>query len=59
MSARPQNVGIKAIEVYFPSQVCWSTSFEPCPVQHLQFTTGLMACPVCRPGGVGEVRWSE
>lgn len=22
MSARPQNVGIKAIEVYFPSQVC-------------------------------------
>lgn len=25
MSARPQNIGIKAIEVYFPSQVCWLT----------------------------------
>jgi len=22
MSARPQNIGIKAIEIYFPSQVC-------------------------------------
>ena len=22
MSARPQNIGIKAIEVYFPTQVC-------------------------------------
>lgn len=23
MSARPQNIGIKAIEVYFPRQVCF------------------------------------
>jgi len=22
MAARPQNIGIKAIEIYFPSQVC-------------------------------------
>jgi hypothetical protein len=22
MSSRPQNIGIKAIEIYFPSQVC-------------------------------------
>ena len=22
MASRPQNIGIKAIEIYFPSQVC-------------------------------------
>ena len=24
MSARPENIGIKAIEIYFPNQVCFS-----------------------------------
>lgn len=28
MAARPQNIGIKAIEVYFPSQVCLSLSLS-------------------------------
>ena len=26
MASRPRNVGIKAIEIYFPSQVCWCGS---------------------------------
>lgn len=29
MSARPENIGIKAIEIYFPNQVC--NPFEACP----------------------------
>jgi len=27
MSARPENIGIKAIEIYFPNQVC-----KLCPI---------------------------
>lgn len=28
MAARPQNVGIKAIEIYFPSQVCRNSAIR-------------------------------
>lgn len=31
MSARPQNIGIKAIEVYFPSQVSAADLSNCCP----------------------------
>lgn len=29
MSERPQNIGIKAIEIYFPSQVCLKLHTSP------------------------------
>jgi hypothetical protein len=29
MSERPQNIGIKAIEIYFPSQVCLKLHESP------------------------------
>ena len=29
MAARPQNIGIKAIELYFPSQVCCNRNHPP------------------------------
>lgn len=31
MAARPQNIGIKAIEIYFPSQVCLPLHLPLCP----------------------------
>lgn len=32
MAARPENIGIKAIEIYFPSQVrCAATLAARCP----------------------------
>lgn len=31
MASRPQNIGIKAIEIYFPSQVCCATCSAPLP----------------------------
>jgi len=34
MSARPQNIGIKAIEVYFPSQVCTPEFLHPMQLNH-------------------------
>lgn len=33
MSARPQNIGIKAIEVYFPSQVSVADVFQLLPLR--------------------------
>lgn len=45
MSARPQNIGIKAIEVYFPSQVCgvYFLFIAYNPICQEMLT----ACPVC------------
>jgi hypothetical protein len=42
MSSRPQNIGIKAIEIYFPSQVRFLSPFI-CPVAHYRWVLGF--CP--------------
>lgn len=50
MSARPQNIGIKAIEVYFPSQVC---------ILRMPLEMNVLIKTVCRPGWARKVRWRE
>lgn len=54
MPSRPQNIGIKAIEIYFPSQVrlypAW-TATKWC------LTEGIIA--VRRPSRTRKVRWSQ
>lgn len=52
MTARAQNIGIKAIEVYFPTQV----SDLGCFFKYLKLYTDV-SIAVCRPSRAREVRW--
>ena len=48
MAARPQNIGIKAIEIYFPSQVRFATLCHGCPVAGAQLALGTSGTsPAC------------
>jgi hydroxymethylglutaryl-CoA synthase len=46
MSSRPQNIGIKAIEIYFPNQVC-SAALLVHFLSQLQTAEALIVYPQC------------
>jgi hypothetical protein len=56
MAARPQNIGIKAIELYFPSQVSMHILL---PLRNMRIASlknpVLIVHPVCRPARTREV----
>ena len=62
MASRPQNIGIKAIEIYFPSQVCVYAApwHRRVPLHYYPFSpTSLTVLnrTVCRAIRAREVRW--